>query len=229
MIDNHKKLCREFSQLIFGKLKDKDEVEKLMDCYETFGEFRVAFILKYEDSVIAFRKIASKWRDSIRCHQVAIDANDLTRTMELLSLRQSDIEQSLRESTALMLDKFKEIDTLTTLQINMRDRLIEMQNWITQFQIKITQEGIDATVRGNDVNELMHASELLASKQSEMQHNLRESISEALHQLKAVDSMATLQVNMRNRLTEVNEMVNQFRRQIAGNEIISTIDKGNSK
>ena len=229
MLDKHKQYCREFSQLILGKVAEKDEVERLIDCYETFIEFRVALVLKFEGKVDTFKKITSKWRDSIQCYPVAIDVNDLTHTMELLALRQSDIEHSLRESTAQMLDKLKAIDTLTTLQTNMRDRLIEMKNWITQLQQKITPEGIDATAKRSDANELMHASELLASKQSEIQQNLRDSISETLHQLKAVDSMATLQVNMRNRLTEINEMVNQFRQQIANNERISQINKGNSK
>ena len=75
-------------------------------------------------------------------------------------------------------------------------------------------------------NDLMHTAELLAMKHSEIEQQLRVSTADMLDKLRAIDTLATAQAQMRTRLSEIGDLVYQFRSQITQLDHDSSTDKG---
>jgi hypothetical protein len=90
-----------------------------------------------------------------------------------------------------------------------------MGELIAQFRNQITPNETVSPIDDGQASHLMHTLELLTIRQSEIQQKLRESTVEMLDKLKAIDSLATMQVNMRSRNSEINDLVGQFRKQIS--------------
>ena len=134
MLDHDKEQCLEFAHLLLGKLASNNDIESLTAAVSSFDEFRVALVLKYEDTDQRARAVADAWRKRVDEKINAGHINDLTHTGEVLALKRSEMEQQLRGNTLEMLEKFKALDGLATLQANMRVHLSEVNDLIYKFR-----------------------------------------------------------------------------------------------
>lgn len=134
MLDHDKEKCFEFARLLLGKLGSSKDIDSLTAAVSSFDEFRVALVLKYEDTDQRARAVADAWRKKVDEKINAGHINDLTHTGEVLVLKRSEMEQQLRGNTLEMLEKFKALDGLATLQAAMRERLSEVNDLIDKFR-----------------------------------------------------------------------------------------------
>lgn len=134
MLDHDKEQCFEFAHLLLGKLASNKDIESLTATVSSFDEFRVALVLKYENADQRARVVTDAWRKKIDAKINAGHINDLTHTGEVLALKRSEMEQQLRSGTLEMLEKFKALDGLATLQADMRTRLSEVNDLIDKFR-----------------------------------------------------------------------------------------------
>ena len=141
-----KRRSLEFAQFVLGKSVKKPDVDFIVDACDTFAEFRIAVFLKSKNPNDLTMKITARWRESIQKLPASSDGNDLMHTAELLALKQLEIEQKLRESTAEMLDKLKALDSLATLQVDIRAKLADVSELISQFRKQMSQVEHDAIV-----------------------------------------------------------------------------------
>lgn len=66
----------------------------------------------------------------------SVDDNASMHTHELLVLKQGEIRQSLRDSTASLLDNLKALDALATTQSDLKANLVEVSDFLVRFQQK---------------------------------------------------------------------------------------------
>ena len=78
----------------------------------------------------------------------------------------------------------------------------------------------------NHINDLVHTGEVLAIKRTELEQKLLEATREMLDNLKVIDGMATRQAEMRERLSEVNDLIVKFRQQSAFIEAVVLPEQG---
>lgn len=216
MNEREKLHCLEFAQLLLGDLSNGAEVKNLIEGSESLANFRVDLILKFEGSVASIKKIATQWRESIYRTDAGSDHNELWHTTEIMVLKQYEIEHALRGSTSEMLDKLKTVDSFATRQAAMRDELAVMSDLIGRFGSQAASADTLENAKHQDVNELMHTNELLVLKQQEIRQNLRESTASLLDNLKAIDVLATTQVNLKRDLAEVSNFLSRFQNQATG-------------
>jgi hypothetical protein len=134
MLDRDKERCFELAHLLFGKTSNNRDIEDVIASVSTFDEFRIALILKYEDADPRAREVADTWRRLVDGRLNAGHINDLAHTAEILALKRSEMEEMLRANTREMLEKFKAIDGLATVQAEMRERLSEVNDMIDKFR-----------------------------------------------------------------------------------------------
>jgi hypothetical protein len=134
MLDRDKERCFELAHLLLGKAANIRDIEEVVASVSTFEEFRVALVLKYEDADPRAREVADTWRKLVDGRLNAGHINDLAHTGEVLALKRSEMEEMLRANTREMLEKFKAIDGLATVQAEMRERLSEVNDMIDKFR-----------------------------------------------------------------------------------------------
>lgn len=135
MNDLDRSRCVEFAQLFLGNNFQTGSVNQTIDECGSFSSFRVRFISESVDSIESTRQVVTKWRESIQSkRQIPNDKDDLTHTIELLVVRQGEIERLIKESTADMLEKLRAIDSLATIKERVLSNLSEVNDLIFQFQ-----------------------------------------------------------------------------------------------
>lgn len=213
MNEREKLQCRELARLLLGESGGGSDVENLIERSSALPNFRIALMLKFEGSNASIKRIVAKWRESVYSSEPSDDGSDLRHAVEVMTLKQTEIESTLRQSTSEMLDKLKTIDSFTTIQAAMRDELAVMGDLIGRFSNQFASADTTEQPQHQDVNELMHTNELLVLKQQEIRQTLRESTASLLDNLKAIDILATRQVDLQKELSGVSEFLFRMQQQ----------------
>lgn len=144
MLEDEKSHYLSIAQLLLGSLVFGEAIETLAATVSSVDEFCIALVLRYEGDDTRARAVADAWRKRAREEMDATHINDLVHTGELLAIKQTELEQKLREATREMLDNLKVIDGMATRQAEMRERLSEVNDLVVKFRQQ--SAGIEAVV-----------------------------------------------------------------------------------
>ena len=134
MIERDRERCAELARLLLGAKAPKTKVDELVENSDSYEEFRILLVLDFESSSPEAKAVADHWRERVRERRTRSDGNDLMHTAELLALKHDELHQKLTQSTADMLEKLRAIDTLATVQADMRERLAEIGDLVEEFR-----------------------------------------------------------------------------------------------
>lgn len=134
MIERDRERCAELARLLLGAKAPKKQVDELVENSDSYEEFRILLVLDFESSSPEAKAVADHWRERVRERRTRSDGNDLMHTAELLALKHDELQQKLTQATADMLEKLRAIDTLATVQADMRERLSEIGDLVEEFR-----------------------------------------------------------------------------------------------
>ena len=80
---------------------------------------------------------------------------------------------------------------------------------------EVWRKRVGEAMNDNHVNDLVHTGEILAMKRTELEQKIHEATKEMLEKLKVIDGLATIQAEMRERLSEIDDLIVKFRLQYA--------------
>jgi hypothetical protein len=134
MIERERERCAELARLLLGAKMPKKLLDELVEKSDSFEEFRILLVLESEAGTPEAKAVADHWRERVRERRTRSDGNDLMHTAELLALKHDELQQKLTQATADMLEKLRAIDTLATVQADIRERLSEIGDLVEEFR-----------------------------------------------------------------------------------------------
>lgn len=134
MIETDRERCAELARLLLGAKAPKKKVDELVENSDSYEEFRILLVLDFESTTPEAKAVTDHWRERVRERRARSDGNDLMHTAELLALKHDELQQKLTQATADMLEKLRAIDTLATVQADIRERLSEIGDLVEEFR-----------------------------------------------------------------------------------------------
>lgn len=122
---------RLFRVLAGAQGKDSD-FQRLAKGAANFAEFRIRLVV--DGPVRATAPVAAAWRAHVKQRAAAPDTNELMHTLEQLAARQTALERQLRERDAELLDRLRQLDTLTTGQGELRKEAAQVRELIVKYR-----------------------------------------------------------------------------------------------
>lgn len=123
---------RLFRALVGVKGKDSD-FQRIAKTAATYEEFRIQLVLG-GDTLLASGPVAKQWRSHVKRASTAPDTNELMHTLEQLNARQGQIERQLRERDAELLERLRQLDTLTTGLAEIRKESEQLRRLIATYR-----------------------------------------------------------------------------------------------
>jgi hypothetical protein len=99
-------------RLLVGRPAKEGELLRLARGVASFEEFRVRLIADHE-VVPGAQGVGGVWRSRVAARINTPDPNDLMHTLEQLAARQTEVERQLRDRDTELLDKLRQLDTLS--------------------------------------------------------------------------------------------------------------------
>lgn len=117
--------------------KDAD-FQRTVKSSASFEEFRIHLLV---DGGVprAAAQVATAWRTHVKRRAAAPDTNELMHTLEQLAARQGSLERQLRERDAELLDRLRQLDTLTTHLGELRKEVTQVRQLITRYRQAVLQ------------------------------------------------------------------------------------------
>jgi len=118
--------CEEYSRAVFGKSVKTGDFEDLLKGSASFEEFRIRVVHRFANRTEHSKKVASRWQSTVGPVDEHPDANILLHMLESLAQRQIDLEKTMRQANAELLDRLQALDGAATAQSGWRANLEEL-------------------------------------------------------------------------------------------------------
>lgn len=127
--------CEELSRLFLGQ--KRGPVDELAKSSGSFQDFRIRLVQRAATKDELAKRVAARWQTTIAKGTPAADANSLLHMLEGMAQRQAELERSMREARAEVLDHLKTLDTFATAQASWRASLDDLRH-----QMALVRKGL---------------------------------------------------------------------------------------
>ena len=100
-------------ELLLGRSGRKEQLRELTDRVERFEDFRISLVRQCEASE-AFSDVLVDWRRRVAAWGAETDDRKLMHDLEILSLKQVEIEKLLKANEATLMNKLRALDADAT-------------------------------------------------------------------------------------------------------------------
>lgn len=120
-------------KILVGRFGKGAELTRLTEAAANYDDFRV--MLMADTKLLPFAApVVTAWRSQVHRVATAPDANELMHTLEHVAKRQDEIERQLRERDAELLERLRQIDTLSTGVAGLRKEAQQLRQLMIKYR-----------------------------------------------------------------------------------------------
>jgi hypothetical protein len=146
MTGDDRNKARTLYELLAGRGARKDSFNSLVDRAKSFAEFRVLLVCDLKDNK-ALAAVADQWRRRVAAWVVDADDRKLMHDLEVLSLRQVEIEKLLKANEAALMGKLREVDASASELATLSEKVRESRSVITEYRNRLAELANTARTR----------------------------------------------------------------------------------
>ena len=128
--------CQRLYELLLGRNGRKDQLRRLTERAESFEHFRLRLIHECKDNKVLVAVVAG-WRRRLADWSVETDDRKLMHDLELLTLKQVEIEKLLKASEASLIDKLRALDAGATGLVELTRSVHEVRAAIEEHRRRL--------------------------------------------------------------------------------------------
>lgn len=130
--------AKKLFEILLGRSGKKEQLQALLKQAESFADFRVLLIDKYEGSGL-LTEIAQSWRRRVATLTSETDDRELMHDLEILSLKQTQVEKLLRASEASLVDNLRAVDNSATQLATLGKEVREIRAAISECRSRVSE------------------------------------------------------------------------------------------
>ena len=118
--------ARRLYELLLGRSGRKEQLRKMIEEAEAFADFRVMLVRNGEEHE-GLAEVLSDWRRRLAAWHTETDDRKLLHDLEVLMLKQRDIEKLLKANESILIDKLRALDSAATELLELNQKVREVR------------------------------------------------------------------------------------------------------
>jgi len=152
MTPDEKKRAQRLFEILLGKSGRTESLKDLMDAAQSFEAFRVLLVRSHRDHT-DLTAVFEDWRRGVERYETEFDEREMLHDLELLFLKQREIEKLLKANEAALLEKLHAVDAsavqLSDLSSKIRETRVAIGEYRHRVKLLAGTKGIEE--KGNGV------------------------------------------------------------------------------
>lgn len=120
---------------LIGTRGKGDQFRKLVERSESFGEFRVLLVMEGELT----KGVKGEWRRKLSEARVETDGRSALHDLEILSLKQVELEALLRANEATLIEKLRVLDESARELTQLASSVREIRAALAEYRLSISE------------------------------------------------------------------------------------------
>jgi len=135
--DADKRMQRLF-ELLLARNGRKDQLKALTERAESYSDFRVLLVSECASDG-SFAEVLECWQRKVAAILTGIDGREMLHDLEVLAIKQAEIEKQLRVSEASLISNLRAVDASATELASLSSKVREVRTAISEYRKRIAE------------------------------------------------------------------------------------------
>jgi hypothetical protein len=135
--DDSSKAARLY-ELLLGRAGQKEQLQSLLDGSESYAEFRVLLLRECKD-LEGLSAVAAAWGRQLATLRVVTDDRKVMHDLEVLSLKQAEVEKLLKANEATLLAKLRAVDASAGELAELSAKVRDIRVAISEYRHRVSE------------------------------------------------------------------------------------------
>jgi len=138
MTSDDENRSQQLFEILLGRSGRKDQFKAFLEQAASYGEFRVLLVSKTRGNDV-LAEVTEGWRGRVVEAVAAPDDRDVMHDLEILAIKQAELEKLLKASEATLIGNLRAVDASATQLAELGVKVREVRTAISEYRTRMAE------------------------------------------------------------------------------------------